>query len=69
MTSDERKARIHERTMRDPIWRSDADGTMTSSASDGIPDDYENLPEGASPNWTIMDELPPGKLASDGLEM
>lgn len=43
MTSDERKARIHERTMRDPTWRSDADGTMTSSASDGIPDDYENL--------------------------
>ena len=28
------------------------------SGSDGIePDDYVNLPEGASPNWTIMDEL------------
>jgi hypothetical protein len=35
----------------------DAEGWEDAVTSDGTEDDYANLAEGASPNWTIMDEL------------
>lgn len=34
MTSDERKARIHRRTMEDPIWRDGIDACCTDRCTD-----------------------------------